>query len=140
MHIAFIIESDYNSGGMERMLSTMANRLAEWFDITIITGMRKKAYRERLEAYLVAHRQDVCISLGSLEYGFLPRIKDGSKKVLWFHFALNYDLLTTYLSSIGRVNRCIGRLRQAKRLLCARGYDRVVVLSEADARQAAAGR
>ena len=166
MHIAFIIEADYNSGGMERMLSTMANRLTEWFDITIITAfnegresfftisetvkqvdlglaqddypsgkLRKKAYRERLEAYLVAHRQDVCISLGSLEYGFLPRIKDGSKKVLWFHFALNYDLLTTHMSSISLVNRCVGRLRQARRLLCARGYDRVVVLSKADARQ-----
>lgn len=166
MHIAFIIESDYNSGGMERMLSTMANRLTAWFDITILTAFnegrapffsiaetvgqvdlglaqsdypsgrrRKKAYRKRLEAYLVAHRQDVCVSLGSLEYGFLPHIKDGSRKVLWFHFALNYDLLTTHLSSIGLVNRCIGRLRQARRLLCARGYDRVVVLSEADARQ-----
>ena len=166
MHIAFIIEADYNSGGMERMLSTMANRLTEWFDITIITAfnegresfftisetvkqvdlglaqddypsgkLRKNAYRERLEAYLVAHRQDVCISLGSLEYGFLSRIKDGSKKVLWFHFALNYDLLTTHVSSISLVNRCVGRLRQVKRLLCARGYDRVVVLSEADARQ-----
>ena len=165
-HIAFIIEADYNSGGMERMLTTMANRLTEWFDITIITAfnegresfftisetvkqvdlglaqddypsgkLRKKAYRERLEAYLVAHRQDVCISLGSLEYGFLSRIKDGSKKVLWFHFALNYDLLTTHVSSISLVNRCVGRLRQARRLLCARGYDRVVVLSEADARQ-----
>ena len=148
------------------MLSTMANRLTEWFDITIITAfnegresfftisetvkqvdlglaqddypsgkLRKQAYRERLEAYLVAHRQDVCISLGSLEYGFLPRIKDGSKKVLWFHFALNYDLLTTHVSSISLVNRCVGRLRQVKRLLCARGYDRVVVLSKADARQ-----
>lgn len=166
MHIAYIIEADYNSGGMERMLSTMANRLTEWFDITIITAfnegrksfftisetvkqvdlglaqddypsgkLRKQAYRERLEAYLVAHRQDVCISLGSLEYGFLPRIKDGSKKVLWFHFALNYDLLTTHMSSISLVNRCVGRLRQVNRLLCARGYDRVVVLSEADARQ-----
>ena len=166
MHIAFIIEADYNSGGMERMLTTIANRLTEWFDITIITAfnegresfftisetvkqvdlglaqddypsgkLRKKAYRERLEAYLVAHRQDVCISLGSLEYGFLPRIKDGSKKVLWFHFALNYDLLTTHMSSISLVNRCVGRLRQVNRLLCARGYDRVVVLSKADARQ-----
>lgn len=166
MHIAFIIEADYNSGGMERMLSTMANRLTEWFDITIITAfnegresfftisetvkqvdlglaqddypsgkLRKKAYRERLEAYLVEHRQDVCISLGSLEYGFLSRIKDGSRKVLWFHFALNYDLLTTHVSSISLVNRCVGRLRQARRLLCARGYDRVVVLSKADARQ-----
>ena len=165
-HIAFIIEADYNSGGMERMLTTIANRLKEWFDITIITAfnegresfftisetvkqvdlglaqddypsgkLRKKAYRERLEAYLVAHRQDVCISLGSLEYGFLSRIKDGSRKVLWFHFALNYDLLTTHVSSISLVNRCVGRLRQARRLLCARGYDRVVVLSEADARQ-----
>ena len=41
MHIAFIIESDYNSGGMERMLSTMANRLTEWFDITIITAFNE---------------------------------------------------------------------------------------------------
>ena len=41
MHIAFIIEADYNSGGMERMLSTMANRLTEWFDITIITAFNE---------------------------------------------------------------------------------------------------
>ena len=109
MHIAFIIEADYNSGGMERMLTTIANRLTEWFDITTITAfnegresfftisktvkqvdlglaqddypsgkLRKKAYRGGLEGYLVAHRQGVCISLGSLEYGFLSRIKDGS--------------------------------------------------------------
>lgn len=166
MRIAFIIESGYNSGGMEQALATSANRLTEWFDITIITAFnegrkpffaisekitlhdlglvqrdypsgsaRRKAYRERLEAYLLAHHQDVCVSLGSLEYSFLPRIKDGSKKVLWFHFALNYDLLTTHISSVGFVNRCIGRLRQAKRLLCGRQYDRVVVLSKADARQ-----
>jgi len=166
MRVAFIIESDYNSGGMERMLATIANRLTEWYDVTIITAFnegrkpfftisekitqhdlglvqrdypsgrqRKRAYRERLEAYLLANRQEVCVSLGSLEYSFLPRIKDGSKKVLWFHFALNYDLLTTHVSSIGFVNRCIGRLRQIKRLLCARRYDRVVVLSKADARQ-----
>ncbi|WP_141210062.1 glycosyltransferase family 4 protein [Prevotella sp. P3-122] len=41
MNIAFIIESDYNSGGMERMLSTMANRLTEWFDITTITAFNE---------------------------------------------------------------------------------------------------
>ena len=41
MHIAFIIESDYNSGGMERMLSILANRLAEWFDITILTAFNE---------------------------------------------------------------------------------------------------
>ena len=41
MHIAFIIESDYNSGGMERMLSIMANRLAAWFDITILTAFNE---------------------------------------------------------------------------------------------------
>ena len=166
MRVAFIIESDYNSGGMERMLATIANRLTEWFDVTIITAFnegrklffpisekiaqhdlglvqcdypsgsqRKKAYHEQLEAHLFKHRQDVCVSLGSLEYGFLPRIKDGSRKVLWFHFALNYDLLTTRVSSLGFVNKCVGRLRQAKRLLCARRFDRVVVLSKADARQ-----
>ena len=41
MHIAFIIEADYNSGGMERMLTTIANRLTEWFDITIITAFNE---------------------------------------------------------------------------------------------------
>lgn len=164
--IAFVIESDYNAGGMERILATIANRLTEWYDITVITAFNegrpaffpikenikqhdlgikgshyssarqlKRVYRDFLETYLLSHRQEVCISLGSLEYSFLPRIKDGSKKMLWFHFALNYDLMTTRICSLGIVNTIVGRLRQLKRLLCARHYDHVVVLSKADARQ-----
>lgn len=43
MNIAFIIESNYNSGGMERMLATIANELTEWYEITIITAFNEGA-------------------------------------------------------------------------------------------------
>ncbi len=148
---------------MERMLITIANKLTDWYEISIITAFnesekpffpisdkvqqydlrlvqhdyssgssRKKAYRERLEAYLFAHHQDVCISLGSLEYTFLTKLKDGSKKVLWFHFALNYDIMTCRVSRFGAVNRLVGTLKTYRRLWLARKYDHVVCLSKED--------
>lgn len=45
MNIAFIIESNYNSGGMERMLATIANELTEWYEITIITAFNEGGSR-----------------------------------------------------------------------------------------------
>lgn len=95
-------------------------------------SLRKKAYCKCLESYLFAHHQDFCISLGSLEYGFLPLIKDGSKKVLWFHFALNYDMMTCHVSRFRAVNRLVGTLKTYRRLWLARKYDHVVCLSKED--------
>lgn len=76
--------------------------------------------------------QNVTISLGSLEYFFLPSLKDGSKKVLWFHFALNYDVMTCHVSRFHVVNRLVGTLRTNRRLWLARKYNHVVCLSKED--------
>lgn len=162
MNIAFCLESSFNSGGMERMLSVIANALCANYDITVITafnsgrpdffgfenGVRRvdlgivrddfapnrlgQEYKARLERYLVDNPQDVTISLGSLEYFFLPALKDGSKKVLWFHFALNYDVMTCHVSRFHAVNRLVGTLRTYRRLWLARKYDHVVCLTKED--------
>lgn len=162
MNIAFCLESSFNSGGMERMLSVIANALCANYDITVITafnsgrpdffgfedGVRRvdlgivrddfvpkslrQEYKARLERYLVDNPQDVTISLGSLEYFFLPALKDGSKKVLWFHFALNYDVMTCHMSRFRFVNRLVGTLKTYRRFWITRRYDHVVCLSKED--------
>lgn len=162
MNIAFCLESSFNSGGMERMLSVIANALRGDYHVTVITafnsgrpdffgfedgvkrvdlGIRRDAfnqkelrqeYKTRLERYLVGNLQDVTISLGSLEYSFLTKLKDGSKKVLWFHFALNYDVMTCHVSRFRAVNRLVGMLKTYRRLWLARKYDHVVCLSKED--------
>lgn len=162
MNIAFCLESSFNSGGMERMLSVIANALCADYNITVITAFNgerpdffgfeervkrvdlgikrteftpkrlKQEYKARLERYLVDNSQNVTISLGSLEYFFLPSLKDGSKKVLWFHFALNYDVMTCHVSRFHVVNRLVGTLRTNRRLWLARKYNHVVCLSKED--------
>lgn len=162
MNIAFCLESTFNSGGMERMLSVIANAIGYSETVTVITafnegrtdyfgfndcvrridlGIRREAYGKRglkrqyrhlLERCLIDNPQDVTISLGSLEYIFLPTLKDGSKKVLWFHFALNYDMMTCHVSRFHAVNRLVGTLKTYRRLWLARKYDQVVCLSKED--------
>ena len=162
MNIAFCLESTFNSGGMERMLSVIANAIGYSETVTVITafnegrtdyfgfndcvrridlGIRREAYGKRglkrqyghlLERCLIDNPQDITISLGSLEYIFLPTLKDGSKKVLWFHFALNYDMMTCHVSKFRAVNRLVGTLKTYRRLWLARKYDHVVCLSKED--------
>lgn len=162
MNIAFCIESSFNSGGMERMLSVIANALCADYNIIVITAFNngcpdffgfdekvrrvdldiirdnfarkelRQEYKLRLERYLTDNPQDVTISLGSLEWFFLPDLKDGSKKVLWFHFALNYDMMTCHVSRFSFVNRLVGTLKTYRRLWVARKYDYVICLSKED--------
>ena len=162
MNIAFCLESSFNSGGMERMLSVIANALCVDYHITVITafncgrpdffgfdngvrrvdlGIRRTEYapkrqrleyKARLERYLADNSQDVTISLGSLEYFFLPALRDSSKKMLWFHFALNYDVMTCRLSRFHVVNHLVGTLKTYRRLWLAKKYDHVVCLSKED--------
>ena len=161
MRITFIIESSYNSGGMERMLSVIANAMSKYFSVSVLTAYNKgrkdffsfdknvtridlgldNADRGRfMRSYCqgVAHYlkdiapQDVCVSLGSSEFTFLPKLKDGSKKVLWYHFALNHDMMTSHVSRYGVVNWSLGMLRTARRLYMARKYDHIVVLTKED--------
>ncbi len=162
MNITFCLESSFNSGGMERMLSVIANALCRDYHITVITafndgrpdffgfddavkrvdlGIRrndfapkslKQEYKARLEQFLLDNPQNITISLGSLEWFFLPDMKDGSKKVLWFHFALNYDVMTCRVSRIPAVNWLVGKMKTYRRLWLARKYDHVICLSKED--------
>ena len=95
---------------------------------------QKRVYKKELADLLHASAFDVCVSLGSLEMRFLPEIKDGSKKVFWFHFALNYDIETCHITRLSSLNHLIGRAKQLRRIFTARRYDKVVVLSKADCR------
>ncbi len=166
MKIAFVLQNTYNSGGMERMLATIANALADTYEVSVISAfnegradyfslavnirrvdlglsehgylrpqLQKRAYREALAQELFANRQDVTISLGSLEFYFLTNIKDGSKKIFWFHFALNYDILTCRATPFGCLNRLIGEVYVRRRIYIAGRYDKVFVLSEEDGKR-----
>lgn len=163
MKITFVIESSYGSGGMERMLATIANAMSESYDISVVTAFNnnrkeffplndsiertdlgivrekysspkevKSEYKKRLADFLTSTPQDIVISLGSLEFFFLPEIKDGSKKIFWFHFAFNYDVMTSRKTSIKWMNTLIGKLKQLRRIKIAKKYDAVVVLSKND--------
>jgi len=129
MKIAYIISSIGNSGGIERVLSTKANYLADvsGYEIHIIVGgkqpddspffsfskriyfhylnidfqkknlvyylfenQQNKVYRQRLEQELSEIRPDITISMFGNDAKFLYKIKDGSVKVLEFHFTKNY--------------------------------------------------
>jgi glycosyltransferase involved in cell wall biosynthesis len=165
LNIAYIIESTSGRGGMERMLATIANELARQHKVTVISAFnegkqagfplaekitqvdlqivrkrysvhqQKKEYHLRLEEYLFAHPQDFCISLGSLEFFFLPKIKDGSRKIFWFHFALNYDVVTCRVTGYQQINRMIGSLRKLRRIYYASKYHKVVVLTKSDCKK-----
>lgn len=162
MNITFILESSYNSGGMERMLTTIANAMAEAHHVTVITALNedhkdffpfmdavtrvdlgirykdypyislKREYKQRLAQWLKKNSQEIVVSLGSLEFFFLPNIKDGSKKVFWFHFAFNYDIKTSCYTSCQLVNTAIGRFKRLRRIRIARRYDKMIVLSRSD--------
>lgn len=41
MSVTFILESAFNSGGMERMLATIANALSDSYHITVLTAFNE---------------------------------------------------------------------------------------------------
>lgn len=164
MNIAFCLESAFNSGGMERMLSVMANAIGQEHNVTVITAFNegrqdffplekmvrridlginrgdfihsskklKAIYQNRLEKFLLENPQNITISLGSLEFFFLYKLNDTSQKVFWFHFALNYDIMTCRVSRYKYINHFIGKIKTYRRLYYAKKYNHVVCLSKQD--------
>lgn len=159
MKIAYIIEGLFNSGGMERVVSYKANWLAtnSTHEITIITfsqndrsdffPLHKNIIRinweldshdvsndleKKLRIWLKEHPQDICISTYGREFKILPKIKDGSKKIVEFHFA--YDINKHWLSNSSNKLRTavLGHLKTRAMTLTAKKYDCIVCLTEAD--------
>ena len=157
MKVAYIIESAHNSGGMERVLTVSANALCYDVDISIITLYQnkrqyyfpldnkikrydldienvadKKLLKQRMTEFLMSHHFDIVVSMGGIDMYCLHTIKDGSKKIVWFHFAHNVAYTAWLGDSPTLIKKLKGYLRQIKRIKHARGYERVVVISSAD--------
>ena len=157
MKIAYIIEVMYNSGGMERVLSVCANSLCQDLDVSIITLYQKgrptyfpldnkihyydlglegvanrKLLKERLTEFLMSHHFYIVITMGGMDMYYLHSIKDGSRKVLWFHFAIDIAKTTWAGPNPTPIRKIKAQLQTWKRIYHARKYDRVVVVSKAD--------
>lgn len=157
--IAYCIESMFNSGGMEHVLTVCANFLCDDFDITIITAYQKgrkdyfplnsqikridieaeqelksskdiiKEYKTKLSDFLNSNHFDIVVSMGGLNLYFLHSIKDGSKKIYWAHFSYDYY---KYINGKEIKGRLLSLLQTLRRNFHVMKYEAVVVLSEYD--------
>lgn len=158
MKIVYCIESLYKSGGMERVLTTKANYLSEQYghEVHIVTMggehqpyfplsekiichnlsvISKKDYRKKLVQLLYSLRPHITISMYGPEFTFLYKIKDGSKKIVEFHFTkyyLTYLVRGIHTLRFRRLHLLKAWLLQKREALYASRYDKVVLLTQQD--------
>lgn len=89
---------------------------------------RRRLHKRRLTALLMRERADVVVSLYPSESSFIPRIKDGSKKVLELHFNKFFRLQYNRKGMLGLIDRW--RTRQDEQIV--RRFDKFVVLTHED--------
>lgn len=158
MKIVYCIDSLSHSAGMERVLTTKANYLSEnyKYDVYIVTKKGKhnpffelydkikivfldansnKDYYKKLSEALLEIKPDIAISLYGSEASFLYKIKDGSKKIIEFHFSKYY--LTHLVNGIKvlkyrRLHLLKAWYIQKKEEYLASKYDKVVLLTKQD--------
>jgi len=162
MKIAYIITKLSNSGGIERVLSTKVNYLADVleYEIHIIVAGKaekpffpfsgriyfhfpdmdtrnhsRREYQQKLFQKLEEVRPDITISMFGLEAEFLYKAKDGSKKLLEFHYSKNY--LTHLINGIHSLKcRPLYKIKawfiQMKKAYFASKYDKIVLLTQKD--------
>ena len=90
---------------------------------------KRRLHRKRLTALLCQEQADIVVSLYPSESSFLPKIKDGSKKVLELHFNKFFRLQYNRRGLLGLADRF--RTWQDKRIV--QRFDRFVVLTREDA-------
>lgn len=158
MKIVYCISSLNNPGGMERVLTTKVNYLAEHlgYEVHIVTMYSKrdpfftlspqiqchnmnvtteKKHREKLEQLLFQIHPQITVSMYGPEYSFLYKMKDGSKKVVEFHFSKYY--LSHLVNGIPYLRfRTLHRIKawllQKREEKYAPQYDKVVLLTHQD--------
>ena len=155
MKIAYIVDSLYNSAGMERILSLKANSLCSLYNITFIIRNQEgklpyyplknevrlidmnlnsfSKYKKNLADFLQKEKFDIVISTGGWEFYFLYKIKDGSKKIFEFHFSFYISRVWFDPANRGLSAKIKAYIQTVRRALIARHYDQVVVLTTADA-------
>lgn len=153
MRIAYVIEGLYNSAGMERVLAARVNEICKTFETTIITyddGKKPDFFsldtrihriylnanisdvRQKLQQVLFRERFDIVTSMGGYDFFFLHSIKDGSKKIIEFHFS--FDVSNVWLGHIKNPvwRRLLIAAQKYKRIYHAKKYDKVIVLCKTD--------
>jgi Glycosyltransferase len=172
MIIAYYKDSLKNGAGMERVLATKANYLAEvlnhevhiivgisskesFFDFSkkirfhsldlkqegsfllrfIMGNKNHKELKKKLARKLDEIKPDITIGMFGAEYDFLYKLKDGSKKVLEFHFSKNY-LIHLVKGLPNKKNNFLRKSRalflQSREAYYAGKYNHVVLLTEKD--------
>lgn len=89
---------------------------------------KKRLHKQRLQALLLELRADIVISMFGDDSSFLPKIKDGSKKILEYHFSKLKRL------QYGRTGlwRLVDVLRTKMDEWTVKPFDRFVVLTAED--------
>ena len=103
------------------------NGKAPWRKITGYLIKRHK-HKKRLTALLKKEKPDIVISLYPSESSFIPKIKDGSKKVLELHFCKFFRIQYGRKGVLGWIDR--RRTKQDERIV--RRFDKFVVLTNED--------
>ncbi len=156
--LLYCIQSLHNSGGMERVLTTKANYLADklgyeihiaekcnqgtpYFQLSSniichnLNARNNREYKKTLSKLLYEVRPDISISLNGDESTFLYKIKDGSKKIVEFHFTRYY--LTYLINGIQNLrfrsfHKIKARIIQSIEKFYSSKYDKVVLLTKKD--------
>ncbi len=158
MKIVYCIHSLHHSGGMERVLTTKVNYLADHYGHEVHIALRKSEgnpfftlsssvichdlqansnseHQKKLTSLLMLLRPHITISMYGSEFKFLYKIKDGSKKIVEFHFTKYY--LSHLVNGIEHLPfRFLHQLKawllQKKEEKYTTYYDKVVLLTQAD--------
>ena len=89
---------------------------------------KRRTHRKRLTAFLMKEKADIVVSLYPSESSFIPKIKDGSKKVLELHYCKFFRLQYGRSGLLGLIDRW--RTKQDERIV--RRFDKFVVLTKED--------
>lgn len=89
---------------------------------------KRKEHKRKLTELLKREKADIVVSLYPSESSFIPKIKDGSKKVLELHFCKFFRLQYGRKGLMGLIDRW--RTRQDERIV--RRFDKFVVLTYED--------
>lgn len=94
-----------------------------------------KEYEDKTQLVLQSLKVDICISIVfSEDFYFLPKIKDGSKKIAEYHTC--FDVIRGFTNFKFNWRLALKeRIFLYKHILKIRQYDRIVVLSDTDAKQ-----
>lgn len=93
----------------------------------------QKEHKTKLSKYLFTNHPDIVISTFTHEADFLPQIKDGSKKVLEFHFCKGHKIKMAKAFHFGFITKLAYYYRcwQEENIIIPK-YDQFVVLTDED--------